>query len=278
MTAQRDAQLSALLDGALSASEEVALRAELARDPALASRLAELARVDAALRALPERPVPANLRARLQAKLDVEARAEAEPARARPALAVLRGGAARRRWVASFAAAAAAAALAIVVVPALREPEQTRSTAGAQLASRPPAEVLPLEPSIERAPSEPAASAAEPSRATAVAAAPAAADRSSPAAELVGATPDAPASGAPSVAGTLLALEPEAVRTSDSAAPDPAPMPSPSDSLAAAAPAEGVLLSDSEIDALEGLELEDASVVAVLDLLDALDSLEPGAS
>ena len=60
MTTERGQRASALLDGALSASEEATLRAELARVPALAARLAELARVDAALKALPARPVPAE--------------------------------------------------------------------------------------------------------------------------------------------------------------------------------------------------------------------------
>ena len=75
MTMERDERLSALLDGALAPAEEAALRAELARDPALAAQYEELARVDAALRALPARPVPADLRARLQTKIAAEARA-----------------------------------------------------------------------------------------------------------------------------------------------------------------------------------------------------------
>ena len=123
MTDERDARLSALLDGALAAPEEAALRDEIARDPALAARLAQLARVDAALRALPARPVPADLRTRLQAKLDAEATAAA--ASERPQLSAIRGGAAaqaptrpsrRRAWIAGFSAAVAAAAAALVVV------------------------------------------------------------------------------------------------------------------------------------------------------------------
>jgi anti-sigma factor RsiW len=72
MTPELEERLSALLDGELSAQEAEALREEIARRPELARRLAELAAVDAELRALPERPVPVDLRARLGARVDAE--------------------------------------------------------------------------------------------------------------------------------------------------------------------------------------------------------------
>ena len=111
MTHRRDPELSALLDGALDARAEASLRAELLRDPALAARLAELASVDDALRALPARPVPSDLRARLQARLDAEAH--------RPRLVSLGGGGRAslgRKLAYGGAGLAAAAALAALLL------------------------------------------------------------------------------------------------------------------------------------------------------------------
>ena len=118
MTPELEAKLSALLDGELAPEEAAALREEIARRPELAARLAELAAVDEELRALPGRPLPAELRARLAQRIRAEA--SASPRRAP------RGGAtpgSRRRWLAAAALAAAAAALALVVLPQLRRQE-----------------------------------------------------------------------------------------------------------------------------------------------------------
>jgi anti-sigma factor RsiW len=109
MSPELDAKLSALLDDELPAEEAAALRAEIARRPELAARLAELAAVDAELRALPERPLPADLRARLGARIHAE---RTTSARSAPPPR-------RRRWIPA-AALAAAAALALVVLPRLR--------------------------------------------------------------------------------------------------------------------------------------------------------------
>lgn len=106
MSTGRDAELSALLDGALAPEQERALRAELARSAALRERLAALAAVDAELRELSARPLPPGLHTRLRARLEAERGATA-------------GRRMRRRatWLAGFAAAAAAAALAWYVLP-----------------------------------------------------------------------------------------------------------------------------------------------------------------
>jgi anti-sigma factor RsiW len=109
VTSELEAKLSALLDGELAPDEAAALREEIARRPELEARLAELAAVDSALRALPGRPLPADLRARLERRLRLEA--EALPRRSP---AVRRAGR-RRRWLAAAALAGAAAALALLV-------------------------------------------------------------------------------------------------------------------------------------------------------------------
>jgi anti-sigma factor RsiW len=119
MNPEVDARLSALLDGELSSEQESALRAELARSPELATRLAALAAVDDGLRGLPGSPVPPDLRARLARRLREDAPARRAPLRA------------RRRWLGAAAAAAAvAAAFAWVVLPRLaRDDTQLARTA-----------------------------------------------------------------------------------------------------------------------------------------------------
>jgi anti-sigma factor RsiW len=97
VTRERDANLSALLDGDLAPEEAAALRAEIARSPELAERLAALAAVDASLRALPRPPVPARLLERVRTQV----------AAPRPV----------RRWLAGVGLAAAAAALALLALP-----------------------------------------------------------------------------------------------------------------------------------------------------------------
>jgi len=103
-------ELSAYLDGALDAEREAQVRAELARSPALAARLAELRELDSRLNALPASPVPGDLRARLQQRIDAEAGA----ASARAPRASRR----RPRWLSAplLAAAAVAAAVALMVL------------------------------------------------------------------------------------------------------------------------------------------------------------------
>ena len=113
MNPELDEKLSALLDGELTPAEAEALRAELARSPELAARLAALAAVDDGLRALPGSRVPSDLRARVERQLRTETRLHAGARRA-----PLR---ARRHWlVAAFVAAAAAAVLALLLLPQLR--------------------------------------------------------------------------------------------------------------------------------------------------------------
>lgn len=116
----RDEQLSAYLDGELEAGEEQELRAALQASPALAQRLARLARVDEELRGLAARPVPERLperlRAGLQARIEAESAervAETQPRSLGPRRTPQRS----RRWLRPALAAAAAAVLALIVLP-----------------------------------------------------------------------------------------------------------------------------------------------------------------
>ena len=279
MTQERDAELSALLDGALSAHEAAALRAEIARDPALAARLAELARVDEELRALPARPVPLDLRARLQVKLDADVAA-------RPQLGVVRGGAfarirRRRAWAAGFAAAAAAALVAVVGLPGREPREAPPEIAVAVTLSpgeepRPDSETVPI-PDAEALAALPGEMPAEPSEVHASGVSEIAGHQAELDTTQAGSTDTqavaalASEQAAPDFADAPgNALEPElAARTETRTTPQ----------LAASASAPLLVeLSDDEAEALDELELSDTSVVAVLDLLDELDALEAGAS
>lgn len=123
MSTEHDERLSAFLDGALPEAEADALRAELEASPALRERLAELAAVDEALRALPGPEASPALRERLRARLDEETPAAS---RGGPAHA----GAPPRRpsrlpWAAAAAVAAAVIGLALLSgpPPAVREEE-----------------------------------------------------------------------------------------------------------------------------------------------------------
>jgi DNA-directed RNA polymerase specialized sigma24 family protein len=120
-----DERLSAWLDGELDAAAEAELRAELEAHPALAARLAQLQRVDEALRALPEPAVRPELEAQLRERIAGEDGRKTQRRR-RP------GGrgapSRRRRWTVPVLAAAAAAAFALLALPRLREtpsPEET---------------------------------------------------------------------------------------------------------------------------------------------------------
>jgi hypothetical protein len=145
MSAERDERLSALLDGALTPAEAAALRAEVAGSPALAERLAALAAVDEGLRALPGRPVPSDLRARVERALGASA-----PRRAPPS---------RRRWLGASALAGAAAA-AVLALFLVRGAEQA-PTPLAQRTPEPSVEPPPA-PLAERAPAPSAAPPLEP--------------------------------------------------------------------------------------------------------------------
>jgi anti-sigma factor RsiW len=126
MNPELDEKLSALLDGALAPADAEALRAELGRSPELAERLAALRAVDEELRALPSRPVPAALRARVTAQV-----------RARPSAgrAPRSGAIGARRWLAAAALAAAAATLALLVLP--RVPREETQVVGTEPAPSP---------------------------------------------------------------------------------------------------------------------------------------------
>jgi negative regulator of sigma E activity len=306
MTNERDAELSALLDDALAPLEESALRAELARDPALAARLAQLAQVDAALRALPARPAPADLRARLQARLDAEVSAP-------PALAAIRGGmrarpSRRRAWLAGFSAAAAAAAAALFVLvagPSARRDDAASPASG--LAARPtsdaPSSAATADPAgdaPEQAPGAEAGLAASarpdpgaspsageppnPATVAAAASAGAAADSGtslasdSAPAELGRAAADgalAPVTADPQGGGAAANVAAVANSDSNERTAELASAGSPGES---APPALWIEATDDEAAALGELEPADAGVVAVLDLLGALDALEAEAS
>lgn len=134
-----DALLSMLVDGELDAQEESKLRERIAREPALAERLAAFERVGDALRALPTPAVPADLAVRMRAKLAEQQRRETSPATTATARAARRPRRApprrsRRVWAAAAGLSAAAAALALYLVlpsgvplPSPEVPEAQRS-------------------------------------------------------------------------------------------------------------------------------------------------------
>jgi anti-sigma factor RsiW len=133
MSAELDARLCALLDGELAPAEAAQLRAEIAQRPELAARLAALAAVDDELRALPEPPVPGELRARLAQRIRAEGVRRMMPRT-------------RRRWLAAAALAAAAAALAWVALPLL----QRDDSLVARMEPAPPMEIArPAEPEVD---------------------------------------------------------------------------------------------------------------------------------
>jgi anti-sigma factor RsiW len=113
-----DETLSAWLDGELDGAAEAALQAELERRPELAARLAQLQRVDEALRALPEPEVRSDLAAELRERIAGADRRARQRFRGRAGrTAPVR----RRRWLVPVLAAAAAAVLALLALPRLRE-------------------------------------------------------------------------------------------------------------------------------------------------------------
>jgi|GEM_PF-6678895 len=114
--------LSAFLDGELGAREREQVCSALETTPQLAARLAELRAVDHALRQLPARPLPTDLRARLERLLEADRAASAE-GRPRRGPAPLRPRTPRRArlWPAA-ALAAAAATLAVLLLPRLLPP------------------------------------------------------------------------------------------------------------------------------------------------------------
>jgi anti-sigma factor RsiW len=103
--------LSALLDGELEAGREEQVRAHLAACEACRAHLASLGSVNAGLRALVGRPVPANLEARLRARIA----AERENGAAQLASIVRSRPPAVRRLGATFGAVALAAAAALAL-------------------------------------------------------------------------------------------------------------------------------------------------------------------
>jgi anti-sigma factor RsiW len=65
-----DQELSALIDGELTAERAAALNARVASDPELKARLSTLEAVNESLRSLTSSAMPADLRARLQRRIE----------------------------------------------------------------------------------------------------------------------------------------------------------------------------------------------------------------
>jgi hypothetical protein len=158
--------LSALLDGELEPAREAEVRAHTAGCARCAERLARLARVDEALRSLPDTETPSDLAERLRVRLDEERRRSSASAEdrgrslprgrssdegrrrsldARQAPPSHRPPPRRRRWIPLAATAlAAAAALALYLVfgrprPAGEEPtlaERERTAPEPEIAGR----------------------------------------------------------------------------------------------------------------------------------------------
>jgi anti-sigma factor (TIGR02949 family) len=139
--------LSALLDGELDASREVALRTHLESCAGCSQRARMLRRADEALRALPSREAPADLRARLQARIEAEPSAASEVRAARRVEAPARPPRRRARPAALLAMAAAAAlALYLAIAPGERrlpgaESPATRLASAADLEAVSPDEL-----------------------------------------------------------------------------------------------------------------------------------------
>jgi len=185
-----DEDLSALLDGELAAARRDELEAHVAGCARCEARLAVLRGVDRALAALPARAIPADLEARLAARLASDAavspmdagaagRASAAPRAPASPSAHARAPARVRRlapWLALPAAAAAALALYLAVRPPVGAPGgagEPRVVARAP-AAPPAAPAPPLSPPA--APPATPAPAAEPAVQVAERVAPAAAE------------------------------------------------------------------------------------------------------
>jgi anti-sigma factor RsiW len=124
---ESDALLSALLDGELDSQTESRLRERLAREPALAERMASFARLDGALRELPAPPVAPDLADRMRARL-AERERDAAPATRAPSRRIgRRAPPPRRRGVlpAALGLAAAAAAIALYLLTPATTPERS---------------------------------------------------------------------------------------------------------------------------------------------------------
>ena len=147
--AEVDVNLSALIDEELSASRAAEVRAHLEACASCRSRFAALAEVDLALAGASAPPVPADLRVRLQARLD--ASPTAVPARVRDA--VRARPAPRRRLVSRPAlglALAAAAALTLYLAVVARPPTPTGVDREAQVARETPRAADPAPRAVAR--------------------------------------------------------------------------------------------------------------------------------
>ena len=103
-------RLSALLDGELTVEERAELEAQIAQSPELQRELAELRRVSAAIRELPQVPAPSDLHASVMAAI----RQEVQPAADNAADARRAGGGIGLMRLAGLAAAVAIAAGAAI--------------------------------------------------------------------------------------------------------------------------------------------------------------------
>jgi hypothetical protein len=231
--------LSAFLDGELDPEREAAVRAALARSPALAARLAELRAVDEGLRGTDAPPVPSDLRARLQARIEAGVR-DVPPAGRAPRR--------RRRWLSAPALAAAAVAAVLALMLLVRRPGEERPperVAGERTPAVPEAPGLPV-------PEAPAAPSPPPERIAAPAPGP------EPAIPAPEAMPPAPERAPPS-----------------HVAEQPAPTPPPD----AVAPVELSDASDEELEvAMDWEVIEDLELIEELELLEAMARAEQGRS
>jgi len=126
-------ELSALVDGELAEERAHELRSHATTCARCAERVAAFERAGVLLSALPARPVPADLRARLQARIDAEGAEAAAPVSRTPTRAAPPS---RRRWLGSRVFATAAALAAAVALFWALAPGQ-RSGPGSEI-ERPP--------------------------------------------------------------------------------------------------------------------------------------------
>ncbi|MCP5055310.1 MAG: hypothetical protein GY937_01140 [bacterium] len=151
MNAEFEAQLSAYLDGELSAEDEARMREAIAASPELARRLAELESVDAALAAVPTPAVPAGAQARLRERIATDVaspRAQTVGAAAAPGVRAPRR---RSRVLAMAAAVAAAALLAWLILPRAGEESSLVAEQPAPVAPAPsPSTTVEPDPASDR--------------------------------------------------------------------------------------------------------------------------------
>ena len=113
-----DQELSALIDGELTAERAAELNARVASDPELKARLSTLEAVNESLRSLTPPAMPADLRARLQTRIEGDPEATTQPISSETSMG----------WGKPLAAALAAGFIAAWLLLPASSPDNTTKT------------------------------------------------------------------------------------------------------------------------------------------------------